>query len=36
MKRLVSNLGALALVAVLIPATASAQMGNMPEGREVT
>ena len=36
MKRLVSSLGALALVAVLVPAAASAQMGNMPEGREVT
>ena len=35
MKRLVSGLGALALVAVL-PAAANAQMGNMPEGEEVT
>lgn len=35
MKRLVSSLGALALVAVL-PAAAHAQMGNMPEGEEVT
>ena len=33
MKRLVSSLGALALVAVLTPAAANAQM---PEGRDVT
>ena len=35
MKRLISNLGALAMVAVL-PAVAHAQMGNMPEGEDVT
>ena len=35
MKRLVSSLGALALVAML-PAAAQAQMGNMPEGEDVT
>jgi hypothetical protein len=35
MKRLLPSLGALALVAVL-PATAQAQMGNMPQGQDVT
>jgi hypothetical protein len=35
MKRLVSSLGALALVAML-PAAAQAQMGDMPEGEDVT
>ncbi len=36
MKRLVSSLGALAVVAVLTPAAVSAQMGNTPNGYEVT
>jgi hypothetical protein len=35
MKRLVSSLGVLALVAML-PAAAQAQMGDMPEGEDVT
>ena len=36
MKRLISSLGALAMVAVLTPAAASAQMSYMPKGEEVT
>ncbi len=36
MKRIFSNLGAVALVALLAPAAASAQMGDAPASHEVT
>ncbi len=36
MKRIVSNLGMLALVAVLAPAAATAQMGQKPSSHEAT
>ncbi len=36
MKRIISNLGMLALVAVLAPAAATAQMGQKPSSHEAT
>ncbi len=36
MKRIISNLGMVALVAVLAPAAATAQMGQKPSSHEVT
>ncbi len=36
MKRFISSLGALAVVAIMLPAAASAQMPEPPEGEEAT